>query len=78
MSKFYNTVTAAAEIGCNKATISRRCKDLGLGTRLGSNLVLTAGDIAKLKKVIPAKPGNPNFVAGNYFGKPPKKTRKSR
>lgn len=74
----YSITSAAAELGVNKSTVSRHVAKLELGTDLGGAVALTDADVAKLRKAIgTAKVGNPNFVAGNYFGKPPKKAKKS-
>ena len=74
----YSTITAAAELGVDKSTISRHAAKLGVGTRLGANLVFSAADLAALRKSISqARAGNPNFVPGNRFGKPPKKGKKT-
>lgn len=78
MATLYSTVTAAEALGVNKSTVSRTIAKIGVGQRLGANVVLTRADLTKLRKAIDsAKPGNPNFVPGNRFGKPPKKAKKS-
>lgn len=74
----YSISEIAADLGLNKSTVSRHAAKLGVGSRVGNAIVLTAAEAERLKKAAAgAKVGNPNFVAGNHFGKPPKKSRKS-
>ena len=65
---------AARHLGCNRSTVSRAAKRLGVGTPLGTIILLTDAEVSRISKVIQEKAGNPNFVPGNHFGKPPKKT----
>lgn len=70
----YTVTSAAKAIGCDKSQTSRHARRLGLGTQIGRSIVLTAAEVARLKRVIAAnRPGNPNFVKGNHFGQPPQK-----
>lgn len=77
--KIYTAAEAAASIGCDIGTISRKCVKHGIGIKSGRQWVLTDSDVSKLRGVIREKPGNPKFKTGNYFGgyrKRPKKSRK--
>lgn len=69
----YTTTEAAAKIGSHYATVWRLCQRHGIGSRVGRTTVLTQADVDRLAKLV-RPPGNPNFVAGNRFGMPPKKT----
>lgn len=53
MKNLVSVTMAAAEIGCDKATVSRHAKALGLGTRVGGRVVyLTAGEVKKIRAVV--------------------------
>ena len=74
MAALYSITTAAESLGVDKSTVSRHVARLGLGTRVGAAIVLSAGELTRLKKALAAaRPGNPNFVAGNQFGRRRKK-----
>jgi hypothetical protein len=76
--KLYSITDAAQEIGVHKSTISRACAKHGFGTRIGAaGVALTEAEVKRLRTLCPGKPGNPNFVPGNYFGQPPKRRKKS-
>lgn len=72
----YSASDAAADIGCDSATVRRACATHGIGTKLGRDWALTGEDIVALRGKIRGKPGNPNFLPGNYFGKPRKPAKK--
>lgn len=73
------TCTAAAGLlGCAPSTVTRRAISLGLGVVAGPVRVLSENEVDQLRGTIREKAGNPNFVPGNHFGKPPKKSRKNR
>jgi hypothetical protein len=48
-------------LGCDKGTVSRAARKLGVGKMVGTSKVFTLAEVAKLKKEIRAKPGNPSF-----------------
>lgn len=73
--KLHSTSAVAAQLDRDRSTIHRMAVRLNIGTLVGAARVFTDADIAALAKNL-RDPGNPNFVAGNHFGKPPKKTRK--
>lgn len=73
----YTTGQAAARLGCAKDTVRRQAERLKIGTHTPLGLVLTAAEIEQIRPFLRA-PGNPNFVPGNYFGRPRKKLRKSK
>jgi len=72
----YSTKDAAAAIGASASAVRRICKSHGVGRLLGRDRVLTSADVERLKGLFHGRPGNPNMVPGNHFGKPPKKVRK--
>jgi hypothetical protein len=72
----YTGAEAAKELGVAPPTIGRLCVRHGIGQKHGNYWLLTSQDVAKLRPLV-KPPGNPNFVAGNQFGKPPKKSRKN-
>jgi excisionase family DNA binding protein len=73
----YTTTQAAVKLGTHYATVWRLCQRHGIGARVGRTTVLNQADLDRLAEFV-RPPGNPNFVAGNYFGKPPKKVAKKR
>lgn len=74
----FSITTAAAALAVDKSTISRHAARLGLGQRVGAAVVLSTGDLGKLRKALAAaRPGNPNFVPGNRFGRPNRRRKKS-
>lgn len=52
---------AAESIGCNKHTINRWAKRLGIGQVVGVSRVFTGADLDRLREVVRDQPGNPNF-----------------
>jgi hypothetical protein len=52
----YTMTEAAAEIGCDKATVSRRARELGIGQRFGPVVLLTAAEVRRLAKIIEPQP----------------------
>ena len=53
MKDLISVTKAAKEIGCDKATVSRHCKALGLGTKVDGRVVfLTAAEVKKIKAVV--------------------------
>ena len=78
MATYFTISEAAAKLGRDKSVISRHARRLKLGLRAGTSVLLTVDDLAALKAALKAaKPGNPNFVPGNKFGRRPKKAKKS-
>jgi hypothetical protein len=71
----YTAAQAAKELSVAPPTIGRLCVRHGIGRKHGNAWLLTASEVQKLRPLI-KPPGNPNFVAGNHFGQPPKKSRK--
>jgi hypothetical protein len=71
----YRTKEAAEQIGCNPATVVRACHRAGFSMVAG-RFLLSQSQIRKLKKIIREKSGNPNFVPGNYLGRPRKENEK--
>lgn len=57
----HHTITsAAAALAVNKATISRHAARLKLGTRIGGVVILSAGEVTKLRRAVArARAGNP-------------------
>lgn len=68
MPKLYTIPEAAAELAVHRTTVYRTCVDQSIGQRVGRTFVLTAGDLADLRKILPRPVGNPSFTPGNYFG----------
>jgi hypothetical protein len=67
---------AAELLGVTPSTASRAAVAAGIGRKIGSVRLLEKADFQALSKKIRGKPGNPNFVTGNHFGKPPKQSGK--
>lgn len=53
------TAQAATILGCTARTVQRHVAAAGLGRRLGNATVLEASEIAKLRRLVQATPGNP-------------------
>jgi hypothetical protein len=47
---------AAEQIGCDRTTVFRQARTLGLGVQIGKVTVLTPGEVKKLAKVINPRP----------------------
>lgn len=55
--KLLNVSEAAEELGCHKSTVSRQVAALGLGTKIGRQMiVLSEAEVRKLAKVIEPRP----------------------
>lgn len=67
---------AAEQLGVAEVTVRRACKRHKIGTLFQRTWILETADVTRLRAVVRTEIGNPNFVAGNYFGKPRKKKRK--
>lgn len=72
----YTAAQVAQQIGATDRTVRRLANQHCVGAALGSRRVFCDADIDRLKSLFRGKSGNPNFVAGNEFGKIPKKKRK--
>ncbi len=72
----YTITTAAAELGCHKSNVSRYAARHGLGMRIGRLVILSARDVSRLRRNMPGRTGNPNFIASNNLGLPTKKIKK--
>lgn len=69
----------ATDLGVSRRTVLRIAKQLGI-TKRWHMLLLDEQQQQAIKAACRGKVGNPNFTAGNYFGKPskPKKTTRKR
>lgn len=65
----YTATEAAAALGCHKSTISRACAEHGIGKRHGTTLLLTAGDLNRLRRLIKHAGGRGKFAVGNDLWK---------
>jgi hypothetical protein len=54
----FTLTEAATEIGCDKATVSRRARELEIGQKLGTVIVVTASEVRRLAKVITPRPAS--------------------
>lgn len=61
MAIIFNTVTAAQELQCSPATISRWATKLGIGQDVGPSRIFTKADLKKIEKCKKDSVGNPNF-----------------
>lgn len=61
------TSQIASEQGCNVVTVRRWALRLGVAKR-GKDFEFAEADEALILANIKKRPGNPNFVPGNYFG----------
>lgn len=52
---------AATEIGASKRTVTRLCKQHGVGRFVGRQLVLSDDDIARLRGLFAGRAGNPEM-----------------
>jgi DNA-binding transcriptional MocR family regulator len=77
MMQLSSTREVAAKIGVNKATVIRMARRHNVGTWIDGRPAFTEAEVRVLAKNVRSA-GNPNFIPGNYFGKPPKKPRKSK
>lgn len=59
--KLYNTASAAEELKCSAATVSRWVKRLSLGKRHGPSVILNKKDVETIRKHKHGGPGNPDF-----------------
>lgn len=74
----HSAADAARQLNCDEATVRRACAKHGIGQLVARSWVLTDSEVVQLRAIVRSAPGNPNFVAGNYFGKPPKPPKKTR
>lgn len=79
MSKLFDTAEACRQIGCDKATISRWARRLGLGQKIGTCWALTAAEIQKIREKAPLRRGNPRgwVLANATIAKRKRKARKA-
>lgn len=72
--RLFSAAEAAKQIGCARRTLSRHARQLGLGQIVGGARVLTAREIARIRAVVRAGPGNPTFgtAAAPRGGRPKK------
>lgn len=55
----YTSADAADQLKTTAITIRRHCRDHNIGEKLGSQYILTAADIKKLRAVVQPEPGRP-------------------
>ena len=77
MTKLSSSREVATRIGVSKATVNRMAHRHEVGGWIDGRRVFTEAEIRILSRNILGI-GNPNFIPGNYFGQPPKKSRKSK
>lgn len=59
----YTTAQVAAALGCDRSTVTRAAKRLGVGRRHANSLAFTAADVRRLRAAIADGPGNPEWIA---------------
>jgi hypothetical protein len=54
--KLYTLAQAAKKIGCHPSTTTRHAEKLGIGLRIGRDVLVTEAEVQKLAKVIQPRP----------------------
>jgi hypothetical protein len=67
---------AARHIGCNRSTVTRAAHRLGVGTPVGTILLLSDSEFRRISKIVRDGPGNPNVKPGYGLGRTNKKSAK--
>lgn len=73
MEKKLTAGDVAEHYGCARRTVLRARERAGVGEKVGTQWIFSARDLHALGRHIYGRPGNPAFVAGNYYGQPPPK-----
>lgn len=63
MLNYINASTAAEQIGCSIATVSRWADRMGFDRKYGNALALTKKEVEAIRKQWRKKRGNPDFVS---------------
>ena len=64
MSGYVSASAAAKMVGCSRSSICRAAKKGGLGVFAGTRLAaISISDIEKIRPLIHATAGNPNWIA---------------
>lgn len=62
--EYVSTATAAERLGVSRRTVSRAARSRGIGIFVEGRLVaIDPRDIDKIKPLLHATPGNPNWIA---------------
>lgn len=78
MKRILTSKQVAEQLDVSHQSVTRWGSRLGFTDKIGSSFVYTVEQVRALRRAIPGKVGNPNFLPGYHRGTKMKQTNKAR